>query len=170
MEHYQKVRDAVYDVAETLKHKHNYAFFFLVGLLNNIVNTPIYYKADIAAVQLKQLSVCLEELERVIELQEIFREAVDMCLNKEKRPDKIMSERFCEFMAGHPEFGDATVKMQYAILPKKKGMVDIDMLRDIHDWKMTEQVDLLEIMHQDGEGVSLMPYYLIEYLDEILFF
>lgn len=25
-------------------------------------------------------------------------------------------------------------------------------------------------MHQDGEGVSLMPYYLIEYLDEMLFF
>lgn len=38
---YQKVRNAVYDAAETLKHKHSYAFFFLVGLLNNIVNTPI---------------------------------------------------------------------------------------------------------------------------------
>lgn len=41
MEHYQEVRDTVYDVAETVKHKHSYAFFFLVGLLNNIVNTPI---------------------------------------------------------------------------------------------------------------------------------
>ena len=170
MEHYQEVRDAVYDVAETLKHKHSYAFFFLVGLLNNIVNTPIYYKADIDAERLKQLAVCLGELERVIELQEIFREAVNMCLNRESRPDKIMSERLSEFMMGHPEFGDATVKMQYAILPKKKGKVDIDTLRDIHDWKLTEQDDLLEIMHQDGEGVSLMPYYLIEYLDEMLFF
>ena len=37
-----------------------------------------------------------------------------------------MSERLCEFMAGHPEFGDAEVKMQYVILPKKKGKVDID--------------------------------------------
>lgn len=76
------------------------------------MNTPIYYKADINAEQLKQIAVCLEELERVIELQEIFREAADMCLDKESRPDKIMSERLCEFMAGHPEFGDATVKMQ----------------------------------------------------------
>lgn len=165
MERYQEIRDAVYYVAETLKHKHSYAFFFLVGLLNNIVSMPIYYKADIDAERLKQLSACLEELERVIELQEIFREAVDMCLDKENRPDKIMSERLCEFMAGHPEFGDATVKMQYAILPKKKGKVDIDTLRDIHDWKLTEQDDLLEIIHQNGEGVSLMPYYLIEYLD-----
>ena len=170
MEHYQEIRDAVYDVAETLKQKHSYAFFFLVGLLNNILKTPIYYKDDIDAEQLKQLAICLEELERVLELQEVFREAVDMCLDRENRPDKIMSERLCEFMAGHPEFGNAAVKMQYAILPKKKGKVDIDTLRDIHDWKLTERDELLEIMHQDSEGVSLMPYYLIEYLDEMLFF
>lgn len=170
MEHYQEIRNAVYDVAETLKQKHSYAFFFLVGLLNNILKTPIYYKDDIDAEQLKQLAICLEELERVLELQEVFREAVDMCLDRENRPDKIMSERLCAFVAGHPEFGDAAVKMQYAILPKKKGKVDIDTLRDIHDWKLTEREDLLEIMHQDGEGVSLMPYYLIEYLDEMLFF
>lgn len=170
MAHYQKVRDAVYDVAETLKHKHSYAFFFLVGLLNNIVNTPVYYKADIDAERLNQLAVCLEELERVIELREVFREAVDMCLDRENRPDKIMSERLCEFMVGHPAFGGAAVKMQYALLPKKKGRVDIDTLRDIHDWKLTELNDLLEIMHQEVEGVSLMPYYLIEYLDEMLFF
>lgn len=169
-QHYQKVRNAVYDAAETLKHKHSYVFFFLVGLLNNIVNTPIYYKDDIDAERLKQLAVCLDELGRVIELQEIFREAVDICLNKENRPDKIMSVRLCEFMVGHPEFGSAAVKMQYALLPKKKGKVDIDTLRDIHDWKLTELDDLLEIMHQDGQGVSLMPYYLIEYLDEMLFF
>ncbi|MPN12995.1 hypothetical protein SDC9_160315 [bioreactor metagenome] len=43
MEHYQEVRGAVYDVAETLKHKHCHAFFFLAGPLNNILNTPIYY-------------------------------------------------------------------------------------------------------------------------------
>ena len=73
-------------------------------LLNNIVSTPIYYKADIDAERLKQLAVCLGELERVIELQEIFREAVDMCLDRENRPDKIMSERLCEFMVGHQFF------------------------------------------------------------------
>lgn len=56
MEHCQEIRDAVYDVAGTLKHKHSYAFFFPVGLINNIVNTPLYYKADINAEQLKRLA------------------------------------------------------------------------------------------------------------------
>lgn len=67
-------------------------------LLNNIVITPIYYKPEISAERLKQLPPCLEEWERVIELQEVFREAVDLCLGKENRPDKIRSGRFCEFM------------------------------------------------------------------------
>jgi|LSQX01.2.fsa_nt_gb hypothetical protein len=170
MEHYKEIRGAVYDVAETLKHRHSYAFFFLVGLLNNILKTPIYYQDDIETEQLKQLTICLEELERITQLQEVFQQAVELCLDRENRPDTIMSERLCEFMMGHPEFGDAAVKMQYALLPKKKGKVDIDTLRDIHDWKLTEREDLLEIMHQGAPGVSLMPYYLIEYLDEMLFF
>jgi len=101
MEHYQEVRGAVYDVAETLKHKHCHAFFFLAGLLSNILNTPVYYKTDIDAGQLGQLAVCLAELERIPQLQEAFREAADICLDKENRPDKIMSERLCAFMAGH---------------------------------------------------------------------
>lgn len=81
-----------------------------------------------------------------------------------------MSERLCEFMAGHPEFGDAAVKVRYAILPSKKGKVDINMLRDIHDWKLIDTWELLGIMHQDNKGVSLIPYFLIEDLDEMLFY
>lgn len=57
----------------------------------------------------------------------------------------------------------------YAVAPKKD-KADIDTLWDIHDWKLTEQGNLLEIMSRKVEGVSLMPYYLIEYLDEMLFF
>jgi len=43
--------------------------------------------------QLKQLFVCPEELERVIKLREVFREAVDICMDRDNRPGKIMSER-----------------------------------------------------------------------------
>lgn len=71
-----------------------------MGLLNNLVITPIYYKPEISAERLKQLSACPEEWERVIQLQEVFREAVDLCPDKENRPDKMMSGRFCEFMIG----------------------------------------------------------------------
>lgn len=170
MENYQTIRDLIFDVAETLQGRHRYAFFFLVGLLNNILKTPIYIGADIEAEQLRQLSICLEELERVLELQEVFREGVLLCLDQENHPDRMMSERLFDFVNTHPEFCDATVKMRYELLPRKKGQVDIDTLRDIHNWGLTSREDLLEIMHQDGEGVSLMPYYLIEFLDEMLFF
>lgn len=39
------------------------------GLINNILNTPIYYKDDITAEQLIQLAICLEELERLCEFK-----------------------------------------------------------------------------------------------------
>jgi hypothetical protein len=55
-------------------------------------------------------------------------------------------------------------------LQKKNGKVYMETMKDIHDWDLCETDELLEIMHQDGEGVSLMPYYLIEYLDEMLHF
>lgn len=170
MENYQTIRDLIFDVAETLQGRHRYAFFFLVGLLNNILKTPIYIGADIVAEQLRQLSVCLEELERVLELQAVFREGVLLCLDQENRPDRMMSERLCDFVTRHPAFCEAAVKMRYELLPSKKGKVDVDTLRDIHDWDLTSREELLEIMHQDGKGVSLMPYYLVEFLDEMLFF
>ncbi|WP_277138498.1 DUF6076 domain-containing protein [Anaerotruncus massiliensis (ex Togo et al. 2019)] len=170
MENYQTIRNLIFDVAETLQGTHRYVFFFLIGLLNNILKTPIHIGADIEAEQLRQLSICLEELECVMELQEVFREGVLLCLDKENRSDKMMSERLCDFVMRHPEFCEAVVKMRYELLPSRKEKVDVDTLRDIHDWGLTSREDLLEIMHQDGEGVSLMPYYLIEFLDGMLFF
>lgn len=79
-------------------------------------------------------------------------------------------QRLCNFVLEYPSFSQATVKIKYELSPKKNGKVDIDTLRDIRDWNLRETDELLEIMHQDGEGVSLMPYYFIEYLDEILYF
>lgn len=170
MENYQTIRNKIYNVAETTLDKHRYVGFFLIGLLNNILKTPIHYQADIETERLKQLSFCIEELEHILELQEVCIKAVTSCLDKENRSDKEMSKRLCNFTQEYPGFAEATIKIQYALLPKKKGKVDIDTMRDIHDWNLCEADDLLEIMHQDGEGVSLMPYYLMEYLDEMLYF
>ena len=44
MENYQTIRSKIFDVAETIADKHRYAYFFLVGLLNNILKEPIYAK------------------------------------------------------------------------------------------------------------------------------
>lgn len=59
------------------------------------------YKADIADKQFNPLPICIKKLERVIECK-IFQEAVNICLEKENRSDKIMSERLCEFIEEFP--------------------------------------------------------------------
>ena len=58
-----------------------------------------------------------------------------MCLDG-KPPRQNHPERL-RAMAGHRVW-ERAVKMQYAILPK--GKVDIDTLRDIHDWLIEQEV------------------------------
>ena len=170
MENYQLIRNRIYDVVETITEKHRYVAFFLVGLLNNILKTPIHAQSDFENALIRLLVTCMEELDHVLELQEVCTKAATTCLDKESRSDKVISQRLCEFVSEYPGFAEATIRIKYELMPKKNGKVDIDILKDIHDWNMRGTDDLLEIMHQDGEGVSLMPYYLIEYLDEMLYF
>ncbi len=170
MENYQTIRNKIFDVAETILKKHRYVYFFLVGLLNNILKEPIHAQNEFENALLRPLATCLEELEHILDLQEVCTKAVTTCLDKENRSDTIMSQRLCEFVSEYPGFAQATVKIKYELLPKKNGKVDMETMKDIHDWVLRDSDDLLEIMHQDGKGVSLMPYYLIEYLDEMLYF
>ena len=67
--------------------------------------------------------------------------------------DKEMSQRLCEFVSDYPGFAEAAVKIKYELLPRKNGKVDMDTLKDIHDWNLRKTDELLEIMHQDSEGV-----------------
>ena len=170
MANYQTIRNKIFDVADTIAGKHRYVYFFLVGLLNNILKEPIYAKDEFEAALLRPLTTCIEELEHILELQEVCTKAVTTCLDRENHSDKEMSQRLCEFVSEYPGFAEAAVKIKYELLPRKNGKVDMGTLKDIHDWNLRETDELLEIMHQDGEGVSLMPYYLFEYLDEMLYF
>ena len=49
MENYQSIRNKIFDVAETIADKHRYVYFFLVGLLNNILKEPIHAKNEFEA-------------------------------------------------------------------------------------------------------------------------
>jgi hypothetical protein len=170
MKNYQTIRNKIFDVAETIADKHRYVYFFLVGLLNNILKESIHAQNKFEDALLRPLSTCIQELEHILELQEVCTKAVTTCLDKESRSDKEMSQRLYAFVSEYPGFAEAAVKIKYELLPRKNGKVDMDTLKDIHDWNLREADELLEIMHQDGEGVSLMPYYLFEYLDEMLYF
>lgn len=80
---------------EKYLHAYDWNYFFLIGLLNNILKTPIYYRLDVEAERLKRLSFRIDELEHILDFQEVCTKAVTSCLDKENRSDKEMSISSC---------------------------------------------------------------------------
>jgi len=167
---YDVIRNVIFDAAELLKDKHDYAFFFLVGALNNILATPIYFKDDIEARKLEQLQSCIMILKDVLTLQDIFEYALHFCLDKDNLSDRSTAERLVGFYFQFPDLSKFTVQTGFAVAPVKKGALDYIKVWDINDQGITDTKQTLDAIHNDRSKVSLLPYYHIQALDEMLFF
>jgi rRNA maturation endonuclease Nob1 len=61
------------------------------------------------------------------------------------------------------------VQTGFAVAPVKKGALDYKKVAEIHRENITDTRQTLEAIHEDRSKVSLLPYYLIQSLDEMLF-
>ena len=164
------LRNCIFDAAELLKDKHDYAFFFLVGALNNILATPIFFKDDIEARRLEHLQSCIAILKDVLTLQEIFQYALRFCLDKDNLSDRSAAERLVGFYYQFPDLSKFTVQTGFAVAPVKKGALDYMKVLEINSQGITDTKQMLDTIHDDRSKVSLLPYYHIQALDEMLFF
>lgn len=167
---YDMLRNCIFDAAELLKDQHDYAFFFLVGALNNILATPVYFQDDIEARRLEHLQSCIAILKDVPTLQEIFQYALRICLDKDNLSDRSASERLVGFYFQFPDLSRFTVQTGFAVAPVKKGALDYEKVAEIHRENITDTKQMLDAIHDDRSKVSLLPYYHIQALDEMLFF
>ena len=166
---YDTIRNGIIDAAELLKDKHEYAFFFLVGALNNILATPVYFQDDIEARRLEHLQSCFAILEDVLTLQAIFEYALHFCLDKDNLSGYSTAERMVGFYFRFPDLSKFTVQTGFAVVPVKKGALDYEKVAEINRKKITDTRQTLEAIHDDRSEVSLLPYYHIQALDEMLF-
>lgn len=171
LENYDKIRNLIFDIAELTKDKHKYLFFYLVGTLNNIFADFISVDAEnyLEAIY-NQIDECIYELESVLRLQEIFKEGINLCLDRENLTNRMMAERMVGFYYKYPAFNDMILKTGFAIMPAYKGKLDYQVVKNINDSNVTDTAQRLKIMNYGKKGVSLLPYYLIESLEEMLFF
>lgn len=167
---YDTVGNGIFDAAELLKDKHDYAFFFLVGALNNILTTPIYFQDDIEARRLEHLQSCFAILEDVSTLKEIFQYALHFCFDKDNLSDRSAAERLVGFYFQFPDLSKFTVQTGFAVAPVKKGALDYEKVTEINKNNNTDTKKTLDAIHGDHYKVSLLPYYHIQALDEMLFF
>jgi hypothetical protein len=61
------------------------------------------------------------------------------------------------------------VQTGFAVAPVKKGALDYEKVAEIHRENITDTRQTLDAIHEDCSMVSLLPYYRIQSLDEMLF-
>lgn len=172
---YEKLREQAWGIADLLKDKHRYIHFFTTSELEHIFNTTVYAEAD-------DLEKCLDEyfksaigdavnvLEEVVILQDIFKFAIDLCLNKDNMRDRHVSEKLLGFLYQYKEFNKFVLKSGYALMPTKDGLLDYEQVKYMNDNGISDTKQRLKIMNADSKNLSVMNYYIIEHLYEMLYF
>lgn len=172
---YEKLREQAWGIADLLKDKHRYIHFFTTFELEHIFNTTVYAEAD-------EPGKCLDEyfksaiddvvnvLEEVVTLQDIFKFAIDLCLNKDNMRDRHVAEKFLGFLYKYREFNKFVLKSGYALMPTKDGLLDYEQVKYMNDNDISDTKQQLKIMNSDSKNLSVMNYYIIEHLYEMLYF
>lgn len=182
IQNYEDIRKAIFTAADVFKDKHEYAHFFMIGALNNIFLQPIVLQDEkevSAAVNneseemnlqlMEQLRECIRYFDSVVNLYDIFSFAVSLCLDKDNHTDRTVAERVNAFYFKYPDLSGFTIPTGFAIMPTKKGFLDYKKTQQINDAGITDTRELLAAVNTDKSKVSLLPYYHVQSLDEMLF-
>lgn len=173
---FQQLRDRLFDIAELLKGRHAYLYFFLVGTLNNILMSPVVTDkiAGVISEELpefwRQLNDCFTALRDVIRLQDFCREAVHFCLDEENLSGHSAAERYVGFLYQSPAMNRLVFQSGLAIMPRKDGKLDFDRVREINCEEIKNTTELLRRIQEEQKGVSFLRYYRIGSLEEMLLF
>jgi len=115
------------------------------------------------------LYVNIAILEDVLTLREIFEYALHFCLDKDNPSDRPASERIVGFYFKYPDLSKFTVQTGFAVAPVIKGALDYERIAEIQRENITDTRQMLEAINGDRSKVSLLPYYHVRALDEMLF-
>jgi hypothetical protein len=182
IQNYEDIRKAVFAAADVFKDKHEYTHFFMTGALNNILLQPIVLKDEnevTAAVnnesdemnrqQMEHLRESIRYFDSVVELYDIFSFALSLCLDKDNHTDRPVAERVHAFYFKYPDLSSFTIPTGFAVMPSKKGFLDYKKTKEINDAGIMDTRELLASVNTDKSKVSLLPYYHVQSLDEMLF-
>ena len=119
--------------------------------------------------RMEHLRECIIYFDSVVSLYDIFSFALSLCLDKENHIDRLVAERVHAFFFKYPNLSSFTIPTGFAIMPTKKGFLDYKKTQEINDANITDKRELLAAVNTDKSKVSLLPYYHVQSLDELLF-
>ena len=171
---YNRLRNIIFDIAQLLQGKHRYVYFYLVGELNNLVLAPLRVDEDslrfIGEAQMDILRKCADALLEVKHLHNFILEAIWFCLDVEAMPDLPQAERFGRFCSKYPDLVNFGVGTGTIIAPAIQGKFDIEAAQRIVDSGVDDPSAQSQMIHPEKQGVSLVEYFVLENLEEMLLF
>ncbi len=159
----EDIRAGFYEAVDLLKGKHSYAHFFLNS---EVVRT--FWVSDKSTEE--QISYLLFLFQYYFDLQKIYSEALEFCLNTQVLTEYTLSERYVMFCNLRPDFTQHMLRSMYGVAPIANGRFDTSKLIQFDNPAEVDTQKVLRDIHRDSDySVSLWQYFAIQSLEEMLY-
>ena len=140
---YIDMMNIAYDLLDLLRPLHSFAHLFTEARLSEVFKATIYVEDGNS---LEKIFPQLEEnirsvkdtLKEIVFLQDIFKFAINLCLDKENLPDRHVSEKLVGFLYKYNQFNNFAIKTGYALMPCKNGLLDYERVKYLNDNNITD--------------------------------
>lgn len=157
------IQTEFYEVIDLLKDKHSYAHFFLNS---EVVRTLCVHDESTK----EKISYLLFLFQYYFNLQKIYSEALEFCLNTQVMAEYTLSERYVMFCNLHPNFTQYMLRSMYGVAPIANGRFDTSKLIQFDDPREVDTKKVLQDIHRDSDySVSMWQYFAIQSLEEMLY-
>ena len=160
---FEEIKAGILEAVDLLKNRHSYVHFFLNS---EVVRT--LWVSD----KSKEEQICylLFLFRYYFDLQKVYSEALEFCLNMQVLAEHTLSERYIMFCNLHPDFTQHMLHSMYGIAPVAHGQFDTSKLIQFDDPGEVDVKRVLQDIHRDSDyTVSLWQYFVIQSLEEMLY-
>lgn len=160
---FEDIKIGFWEAVDLLKEKHSYAHFFLNSEMVRTLWVADKNKEE-------QISYLIFLFHYYFDLQKVYEEALELCLNTEVLTEYTLSERYVMFANLHPNFAQHILRSMYGVAPVANGKFDADKVIQFDDPGKVDTQMVLQDIHRDSEyAVSMWQYFAIQSLEEMLY-
>lgn len=160
---FEEIKTGFWEAVDLLKEKHSYAHFFLNSEMVRTLWVSDKSKEE-------QISYLIFLFHYYFDLQKVYEEALELCLNTEVLTEYTLSERYVMFRNLHPDSTRYILRSMYGIAPMANGKFDADKVIQFDDPGTVDTQKVLQDIHRDSEhAVSMWQYFAIQSLEEMLY-
>ena len=166
---FESLKKQVWNICDMLKPLNEKIYFFthnsIYLIFDKLIN--INHPSDLFVldeIYKKDIATAIETLDEVLLLQEIFKFAINLCLDKENLPKRHVSEKLVGFLFEYKQFKNFFARFGFALMPNKNGKLDYEKVKYLNDNNIKDTKEQLDFMHKSGQHLSINKNAVIRFL------